>query len=111
MTDKDLYGGLIRLHILHHAAEEPVFGLGIIEELRRHGYEMSAGTVYPMLHGLEKKGYLTSRHERTGRRERRVYDITGHCCKVSDEAAFCLIQRPYISKTLLTRRISPRGSP
>ncbi|MDL3265163.1 SDR family NAD(P)-dependent oxidoreductase [Salmonella enterica] len=38
-------------------------------------------------------------------------DILGHCCKVSDEAAFCLIQRPYISKTLLTRRISPRGSP
>lgn len=34
-----------------------------------------------------------------------------HCCKVSDEAAFCLIQRPYVSKTLLTRRISPRGSP
>ncbi|EFI9719447.1 hypothetical protein DK736_17635 [Salmonella enterica subsp. enterica] len=38
-------------------------------------------------------------------------DVRGHCCKVSDEAAFCLIQRPYISKTLLTRRISPRGSP
>ncbi|EBV8594328.1 hypothetical protein ASH26_21595 [Salmonella enterica subsp. enterica serovar Typhimurium var. 5-] len=37
--------------------------------------------------------------------------LRGHCCKVSDEAAFCLIQRPYISKTLLTRRISPRGSP
>ncbi len=37
--------------------------------------------------------------------------VSGHCCKVSDEAAFCLIQRPYISKTLLTRRISPRGSP
>ncbi len=37
--------------------------------------------------------------------------INRHCCKVSDEAAFCLIQRPYISKTLLTRRISPRGSP
>ena len=76
MTDKDLYGGLIRLHILHHAAEEPIFGLGIIEELRNHGYEISAGTLYPMLHGLEKKGYLTSRHERTGRRDRRVYEIT-----------------------------------
>ncbi len=37
--------------------------------------------------------------------------LSRHCCKVSDEAAFCLIQRPYISKTLLTRRISPRGSP
>lgn len=76
MTDKDLYGGLIRLHILHHAAEEPIFGLGIVEELRRHGYEMSAGTLYPMLHGLEKKGYLISRQERTGRRARRVYEIT-----------------------------------
>jgi PadR family transcriptional regulator, regulatory protein PadR len=76
MTDKDLYGGLIRLHILHHAADEPLFGLGFIEELRRHGYEISAGTLYPMLHGLEKKGYLTSRRERTGRRERRVYEIT-----------------------------------
>ena len=40
-----------------------------------------------------------------------LVDFEGHCCKVSDEAAFCLIQRPYISKTLLTRRISPRGSP
>ncbi|MDY3178818.1 hypothetical protein RKG56_27245 [Klebsiella pneumoniae] len=39
------------------------------------------------------------------------YGDSWHCCKVSDEAAFCLIQRPYISKTLLTRRISPRGSP
>ncbi len=37
--------------------------------------------------------------------------VKRHCCKVSDEAAFCLIQRPYISKTLLTRRISARGSP
>ena len=78
MTDKDLYGGLIRLHILHHAAEEPIFGLGIIEELRRHGYELSAGTLYPMLHGLEKKGYLASHEERTGRRQRRVYEITAH---------------------------------
>ncbi|WP_284737362.1 JAB domain-containing protein [Escherichia coli] len=40
-----------------------------------------------------------------------LFTGTRHCCKVSDEAAFCLIQRPYISKTLLTRRISPRGSP
>ncbi|PND45736.1 hypothetical protein B7440_07585 [Escherichia coli] len=45
------------------------------------------------------------------RRERYPEDVFWHCCKVSDEAAFCLIQRPYISKTLLTRRISPRGSP
>ncbi|WP_407973375.1 PadR family transcriptional regulator (plasmid) [Burkholderia pyrrocinia] len=76
MNDKDLYGGLIRLHVLHHANDEPIFGLGIIEELRRHGYEISAGTLYPMLHGLERKGYLMSREERFGRRARRVYEIT-----------------------------------
>lgn len=76
MTDKDLYGGLIRLHILHHANHGPVFGLGISEELRHHGYGISAGTLYPMLHGLEKKGYLKSHQERTGRRVRRLYTIT-----------------------------------
>ena len=76
LTDKDLYGGLIRLHILHHADHGPVFGLGIIEELRHHGYAISAGTLYPMLHGLEKKGYLKSRQEREGRRVRRLYEIT-----------------------------------
>lgn len=76
MTDSDLYGGLIRMHVLHHAGEEPIFGLGIIEELHRHSYQISAGTLYPMLHGLEKKGYLLSCSERSGRSARRVYEIT-----------------------------------
>ncbi len=76
MTDKYLYDGLIRLHILHHASEEPIFGLGLIEELRHHGYQISPGTLYPMLHGLERKGYLISRQERNGRSERRLYEIT-----------------------------------
>lgn len=76
MTDRDLYVGLIRLHILHHAAHEPIFGLGIIEELARHGYKMSAGTMYPLLHGLERKGYLRSSEERSGKRIRRVYRAT-----------------------------------
>lgn len=76
MDDKDLYAGLIRLHILHHAAEGPVYGGWVIEELRRHGYELSPGTLYPMLHGLERKGYLRSWREREGKRMRRFYVIT-----------------------------------
>jgi DNA-binding PadR family transcriptional regulator len=76
MGDKDLYVGLIRLHVLHHAAEEPVYGAWIIEELRRHGYQLSPGTLYPMLHGLERKGYLKSRKEGEGKRARRFYRIT-----------------------------------
>jgi len=42
--------GMIRLHILHHAAEEELYGHWMIEELGRHGYRVSPGTLYPMLH-------------------------------------------------------------
>jgi DNA-binding PadR family transcriptional regulator len=74
--DQDLYGGLIRLHILHHASKGPVFGLWFIEELGRHGYKLSPGTLYPLLHGLERKGYLQSTSERSGKRLRRMYQAT-----------------------------------
>lgn len=74
--DKDLYSGLIRLHVLHHAVEEPIFGLGMIEELARHGYRISAGTLYPLLQRLEKKGYLHCSHVRNGRSRRKVYRAT-----------------------------------
>ena len=67
IDDRDLYSGLIRLHILHHAAEAVVFGLGTSEELARHGHRISPGTLYPILHGLEKKGYLRSMERRIGR--------------------------------------------
>ncbi len=74
--DRDLYSGLIRLHILHHAVKGEIFGLGMIEELSRHGYRVSAGTLYPILHGLEARGYLKAREHRDGRRIRRVYRAT-----------------------------------
>jgi PadR family transcriptional regulator, regulatory protein PadR len=77
---QDLYSGLIRIHILFHACEGPIFGLGMIEELSRHGYRLSPGTLYPLLHGLEKKGLLRSRQVRSGRWLRREYRATpaGH---------------------------------
>jgi PadR family transcriptional regulator PadR len=75
-ADRDLYSGLIRLHVLHHAAEEPLFGLGMIQELARHGYQISPGSLYPLLHGLEKKGYLRSRQQRNGKSLRKVYRAT-----------------------------------
>jgi DNA-binding PadR family transcriptional regulator len=61
------------LHILYHAAKEPIFGLGIIEELARYGYRISAGTLYPILHGMETRGYMRSREELIEGRYRRVY--------------------------------------
>ena len=76
MDDRFLYAGLVRLHVLHHAVKEPIYGLAMIEELARHGYKLSAGTLYPILHGLEKRGYLTSIEERSGSASRRVYRAT-----------------------------------
>jgi len=73
LRDQELLSGLIRIHILYHACKEPIFGLGMIEELQRHGYKLSAGTLYPMLHGLEGKGLLRSELRRAGRSHRRVY--------------------------------------
>jgi PadR family transcriptional regulator, regulatory protein PadR len=76
MDNRLLYAGFVRLHVLHHAVKEPVYGLAMIEELARHGYKLSAGTLYPILHGLEERGYLTLREERNGSTARRVYRAT-----------------------------------
>jgi PadR family transcriptional regulator len=73
MKFDDLLTGFIRLHILHHAAEHEIYGQWMIDELARHGYRLSPGTLYPMLHAMERKGYLTSRVERDGRVGRKLY--------------------------------------
>ena len=72
-THQDLYSGLIRLHILHHACKGEVYGLWMIEELARHGYKLSPGTMYPLLHSLEERGLLVSKEKREGRRYRKLY--------------------------------------
>lgn len=68
--------GFIRIHVLHHAAEEPVYGLSLIEELRRHGYALSPGTLYPILHGLAEAGYLRLEKRVVGGRVRKYYTST-----------------------------------
>ena len=74
--ERDFLGGSVRLHILHHAAKEEVFGAGLIEELRRHGYRMSPGTLYPTLHALERGRYLRSKTRVVGGRRRLSYVAT-----------------------------------
>lgn len=72
----ELLSGLIPLHILHHAAKADIYGQWMMEELRHHGYRIGPGTLYPMLHRLEERGYLQVREERTGRTMRRYYRAT-----------------------------------
>lgn len=72
----DLLAGLVRLHILYHAAKHEIYGQWMIDELARHGYKLSPGTLYPMLHAMEKKGYLSCRRSREGRTVRKLYSAT-----------------------------------
>jgi PadR family transcriptional regulator, regulatory protein PadR len=74
--NQELYIGLVRLHVLHHAAEEPIFGLGMIEELGRHGYRLGPGTIYPLLHGMERRGWLRSEPRLANGHRRKVYAAT-----------------------------------
>ena len=76
MSSRDLMTGFVRLHVLNHANARPIFGIGIIERLAFHGYVLSPGTLYPILHGLERDGFLESRDEIKGNRRRRIYEIT-----------------------------------
>ena len=60
MLDREFFLGFIKIHILYHASKEPIFGVELAEELARHEYGVSPGTLYPTLHRLEKEGYLES---------------------------------------------------
>ena len=74
--NRDIYLAFIKLHILYHAGEEEVFGLGLIEELGRHGYKLGPGTLYPTLAKMEGLGYLKSNIRVVQQRRRKYYRIT-----------------------------------
>jgi DNA-binding PadR family transcriptional regulator len=73
---RDFLLGFIKIHILHHAAKEPVYGLALIQELGRHGYKLSPGTLYPILHQMESRGYLASAGQTVRGKVRKYYTIT-----------------------------------
>jgi PadR family transcriptional regulator, regulatory protein PadR len=73
---REFFLGFVKIHILHHAGEEPVYGLALITELRRHGYEISPGTLYPVLHQLETAGYLSRLDQVVGGKVRKYYVLT-----------------------------------
>ncbi|WP_017472947.1 PadR family transcriptional regulator [Amphibacillus jilinensis] len=68
--------GFIQIHILHHAKEEPFYGAWMIEELKEHGYDMSPGTLYPILHTMEEKKLLKKENRTIHGKVRKYYTIT-----------------------------------
>jgi PadR family transcriptional regulator PadR len=73
---RDLFNGLIRIHVLIHASHEPIFGLAMMEELRHH----------PLLHGMERSGLLKSELKNLTGRRRRIYNITSTGRKALEKA-------------------------
>lgn len=83
---RKLFLGFIHIHILHHAKKEPFYGSWMIEELLHHGYEISAGTLYPILHSLEKDGLLTVEKRIVDGKARKYYHITSDGETILSEA-------------------------
>lgn len=73
---RDFFLGFIKIHILFHATEAPVYGLEMIRELETHGYRLSPGTLYPILHKLERQGYLQAERQVVGGKIRKYYTAT-----------------------------------
>ncbi|GAJ41326.1 PadR family transcriptional regulator [Saccharococcus caldoxylosilyticus] len=71
-----LFLGFIQIHILHHAKKEPIFGSWMLEELKKHGYQMSAGTLYPLLHDMELNGLLEKEEKNVEGKMRKYYRTT-----------------------------------
>ncbi len=79
-------GGFVRMHVLYHAAKEPVWGMAIMAELERHGYRLTPGTLYPILHQLEAAGYLTAKTAVVSGKQRKNYWITKTGRKLLNDA-------------------------
>lgn len=88
----DLSSGFIKLHVLHHASEQPVYGLWLIEELAEHGYRVSPGTLYPLLHSLEQSELLKSYNQLYSGKIRRYYKITANGRRQLKKAKLQLVE-------------------
>ncbi|MDD4312106.1 MAG: PadR family transcriptional regulator, partial [Eubacteriales bacterium] len=71
-----LHLGFIQVHILYHAKKAAFYGTWMIDELGEHGYRISPGTLYPMLHEMAAQGLLTIQHAIVNGKMRKYYSIT-----------------------------------
>lgn len=83
---RDFFLGFVKIHVLHHAGRDPIYGAWFLEELARHGYHLSPGTLYPLLHRLEATGYLEREDRVVEGRVRKYYRITDLGTRALEEA-------------------------
>lgn len=76
MVFRDLELGAMRAHILHHASRAPIYGSWMLDELERHGYSLSYGTLYPALHRMEQDNLLVREDRVEDGKVRKYYTAT-----------------------------------
>ena len=106
---RDTFLGFVRVHVLYHASKGRIFGVEMIEELREHGYRLSPGTMYPILHALEKAGHLVSEQAVVEGRMRKYYRITPSGHKVLERLRARI--RELTREVLEERAPIPRSAP
>jgi DNA-binding PadR family transcriptional regulator len=119
LLTREILLGFWKVHILHHAAEHPIIGQWVLTELRRHGYEISPGTLYPLLKRLERNGWLRSEAAvGEGKRRRRYYHLTRRGAAVLDvlrdtviELHHEVIEEAPVHAAPTTFRLSPAPMP
>ena len=84
--NRKFFLGFIRIHILYHASKEEIYGVQMIQELKKHGYDVSPGTMYPILHSLEGEGFLKSKKVNVQGKIRKYYKITSKGQKILKES-------------------------
>lgn len=85
-VNRKFFLGFIRIHILYQATKEEIYGVKMMNELKRHGYTVSPGTIYPILHSLENEGFLECREKKVNSKIRKYYWITDEGLKILKEA-------------------------
>ena len=85
VIQREILQSFWKIHVLHHAAAGPVYGQWMLHELREHGYEVSPGTLFPMLARMEKRGWLRCEQDpKGGSRARKDYYLTDRGREVLD---------------------------
>ena len=83
---RKLFLGFIQVHILYHAKKEPLYGTFMMEELKKHGYKISAGTLYPLLNKMAEHGLLSRQDRLVDGKIRKYYTITTAGEEILNEA-------------------------
>lgn len=110
LLTREILLGFWKVHILHHAAERPIIGQWVLTELRRHGYDISPGTLYPLLKRLERNGWLRSEAAvGVGQRRRRYYHLTRRGAAVLDVLRDTVIELHHEIAEEAPAHVAPRG--